>query len=134
MSVKTKVDTTKLNNIIKHSDGNTAEVVHTIGLAVVAEAQVLAPKDTGALAASIYMRTRNTNDMPGIATDVVRVELPEPKTKTSVTVGPSVEYGIVQELGSVKQSAQPHLLPAINRIAKNLKQYAKQMGKTITDG
>lgn len=133
MSIKTKVDTTKLNNIIKHIDGNTSKVVRTIGLSVVAEAQVLAPKDTGALTASIYMRTINTNDMPGIATDVVRIELPAPKTKTSVTVGPSVEYGIVQELGSTKTAAQPYLLPSINKVVRNLRKYAKQIGKLITD-
>lgn len=123
MANRVVLDTRGINNILRNLDDKTGKAVRTVGLAIVREAQILAPVDTGALRASIYMRTASKNDVPAVASDAERVELPSPHEKTTVTLGPSVDYGIWQELGTGVMAAQPYLLPAIERITHDLTAY-----------
>ena len=123
MANRVVLDTRGINNILRTLEDKTGKAVRTVGLAIVREAQVLAPVDTGALRASIYMRTVNGNDVPAVASDAERVELPAPHEKTTVTLGPSVGYGIWQELGTGVMAAQPYLLPAITRITHDMTAY-----------
>lgn len=77
-----------------------------------------APVDTGALRASIYTRigSRQSNFTPGPNS----VPLPEPENDDTAHVGPSVEYGIYQELGTSIMSAQPYLTPAVREVERQL--------------
>lgn len=131
---KVTVDTKKLKNILEAVDANTLGVIVEIAGDVVKDAKVLAPYDEGNLRDGIYYRTATENNMPALAGDVKRVELPAPPTPLSVSIGPSVDYGIVQELGSTTHSAQPYMTPAFKKNAGQIEKYRKKFGKAVGDG
>lgn len=132
MANKVKVDTRKLDQILGSVDGAVAEVIGEWADDVVADAKALAPVDKGDLRQSIYKRTLSENDVPAVGAGIARVELPEPKTLLSVTIGPSVVHGIHQELGTSKLSAQPYLAPAFKKNAAKLP--VAKLGKAISHG
>lgn len=76
---------------------------------VVATAQQLAPVEFGVLKASI------SADIDGL----------------SFEAGPSVEYGIYQELGTSEMSAQPYLGPAFDRHEPAAVEAIAQLGERI---
>lgn len=84
------------------------EVVTATAYLIEGDAKMLAPVDTGALRASI-----STTIDAGI--DEVTAE-----------VGPTVEYGIYQELGTSRMTAQPYLGPAFDRHTPNFLQALEQ--------
>lgn len=129
-----KLDTRKLNKIIKSVDGDAGKVVRKIGFAVEAKAKELAPIDLGPLKAGIYVRTINDNQLPVIPAPAERVELPAPASKTEVNVGPSVDYGIYQELGTGKMAAQPYLGPAIRHVESSLADFNGDWKEALGDG
>jgi hypothetical protein len=134
MTNKVRVDTKKLNSILKSVDGETLAVIIEIADAVVRDAKSLAPVDEGDLRDSIYRRTAKENNMPALSGDVNRVELPAPETPLSVSIGPSVDYGIVIELGSTTHSARPYLSPAFRKHASRIESYRRKFGKAVGDG
>ena len=113
-------DTTRLNNIISHSDRNNRQFLKALGFAVEAKAKIKAPIDIGNLRNSIYTKTPDSGDMPDINNELEREELPDP-SQDSVFVGPSVEYGIYQELGTTIMEAQPYMLPALREVENDLR-------------
>jgi hypothetical protein len=134
MTNKVRVDTRKLNSILKSVDGDTLGVIVEIAGDVVKDAKALAPVDEGNLRDGIYFRTAKENRMPPLSGDVNRVELPAPETPLSVSIGPSVDYGIVIELGSTTHSAQPYLSPAFRKHASRIESYRRKFGKAAGDG
>lgn len=74
-------------------------VLRTAAYGIQADAQALAPVDTGTLRASIS--TTLTGDGRG-------------GTMTA-EIGPTVEYGIYQEYGTSTQPGQPYMAPAFDR-------------------
>lgn len=126
-----KLDTRRLNQILHNVDGDVYNVVKSIGFAIEALAKVKAPVDTGALVSSIYTRAKNANPFPRLGE--VPVELPQPR-EGEVNVGPSVHYGIWQELGTSRMAAQPYLLPAVEQITDELNRFHRQMGRALGDG
>lgn len=131
---KVRVDTRKANNIMQKVDGAVLEVVEEIGAAVVEEAQRLAPVDKGDLRYSIYMRTPTENNRPHVDAESGNFDLPEPESKTSVTVGPSVMHGIYQELGTGEMAAQPYMAPAAAKVRQGIGKYNGKFGKALSDG
>lgn len=129
-----KVDTRKLDLIMKNLPKAILAVEEKIGADVVAVAKELAPVDEGTLQASIYMRTPDENDRPGVTADSGVFDLPAPKDKLSVVVGPSVGHGIWQELGTSKMAAQPYLAPAVAKVRANMPKYHRDYGKALGDG
>lgn len=117
----TQVDTRVLNRILSHIDDHSHRMVRKVAFAVEALAKTKAPVDTGALRASIYTRTHDANPFPDITerADVTRVELPPAMTGEAV-VGPTVDYGIDQELGTSRFAAQPYLTPAVAEVTRDL--------------
>lgn len=120
MAGRVTSDTTRLNNIIRHSDRNNRRFLKALGFAVEAKAKNKAPKDLGNLTNSIYTKTPDSGDMPIIADELEREELPDP-SKDSVYVGPSVEYGIHQEIGTTIMQAQPYMIPALREVENDLR-------------
>lgn len=120
---QTKVftDTSNLNRLISRIPGNRAKVVKSIAFQVEAIAKMKAPVDTGALRNSIYTATSESNTPPTEATE----QLPTPDNEVTAFVGPSVEYGIYQELGTSFFSAQPFLLPALREVERQLESHAR---------
>ena len=87
-------------------------------------AKTLAPYDTGALSNSIATVTRseNGNDAAAAAAqdknpNVELVTIPVPSEPYIFAhVGPCVNYGIYQELGTSRMAAQPYLLPGTEQV------------------
>lgn len=128
------VNTIRLNRIIRASAGNVADVIATIAFAIERQAKVNAPVDTGALRSSIYTKLKHGGHQPDQRDGVVYVDIPEPDSELEAIVGPTVVYGINQELGSSHTAAQPYLSPAVEYVADNLEQFNGDMGRALTDG
>lgn len=118
MNSRVTTDTTRLNRLIERIPGNKRKAIKAIGFRVEALAKMKAPVDLGNLRNSIYVRTNDDNSLPSEATE----ELPRPSTENSVVVGPSVEYGIYQELGTSIMDAQPYMLPALREVESELEE------------
>jgi len=109
------IDTSGINRILRNLPGNRDRIVRRIAFEVEARAKQKAPVDTGALRASIYTRTGNEQS-PG------NQELPRPEPGVA-HVGPSVEYGIYQELGTSEMAPHPYLGPAVTEVRANLERF-----------
>ena len=110
------IDTSGINRILRNLGGNRDRVVRRIAFEVEARAKQKAPVDTGALRASIYTRTSN-EQAPGPH------PIPAPTEPGVAHVGPSVEYGVYQELGTSRMAAQPYLGPAVAEVRANLERF-----------
>lgn len=117
MNSRVTTDTTRLNRLIDRIPGNKRKAIKAVGFRVEALAKMKAPVDLGNLRNSIYMRSSEENPVSEIATE----ELPKPP-ESSVYIGPSVEYGIYQELGTSIMDAQPYLLPALRQVESELEE------------
>lgn len=127
------VDTSRLNRILRSCDGDMADVIATVAFAIEREAKVRAPVDTGALRASIYTKLKQGGHQPTQREGAVYVDLPDPESELEAIVGPTVEYGIWQELGTNRMAAQPYLTPAVERIASQLERHYGDMGRALGD-
>ncbi len=117
MNSRVTTDTTRLNRLIDRIPGNRKKAIKAVGFRVEALAKMKAPVDLGNLRNSIYMRSSEENPVSELATE----ELPKPP-ESSVYIGPSVEYGIYQELGTSVMEAQPYLLPALREVESELEE------------
>ena len=117
MNSRVTTDTTRLNRLIDRIPVNRKKAIKAVGFRVEALAKMKAPVDLGNLRNSIYMRSSEENPVSEIATE----ELPKPP-ESSVYIGPSVEYGIYQELGTSVMDAQPYLLPALREVESELEE------------
>ncbi len=90
------VDTSGLTRIAGQIDKRAADVIAKAAMDIESDAKQNAPVDTGALKASIFTAIEN-----GGAT---------------AKVGPTVSYGIFQELGTYKMAAHPYLIPALEKV------------------
>ena len=118
MKTRVTTDTTRLNQLIDRIPGNRKKAVKAVGFRVEALAKIKAPVDLGNLRNSIYVRTSEDNNLPSVSTE----ELPRPSSDNSVVIGPTVEYGIYQELGTSIMDAQPYLLPALRQVESELEE------------
>lgn len=131
-SVDWDIDTSRLNEILRNLPGNRRNAVRATAFSIEGKAKVRAPVDTGALRNSIYVRMgRTPSEMPVVAGDAPRAELPEPGDDDTAHVGPSVGYAIYQELGTHNMAANPFLGPAV---AEAVDELAQNMGAAVTDG
>jgi HK97 gp10 family phage protein len=117
-----QIDTSGINRILRNLPGNRDRLVRRIAFEVEARAKQKAPVDTGALRASIYTRTGREGAPPAVMTEAERVELPAPEDGVA-HVGPSVEYGAYQELGTSSNAPQPYLGPAVAEVRADLARY-----------
>ena len=117
MNSRVTTDTTRLNRLIDRIPVNRKKAIKAVGFRVEALAKMKAPVDLGNLRNSIYMRSSEENPVSEIATE----ELPKPP-ESSVYIGPSVEYGIYQELGTSVMDAQPYMLPALREVESELEE------------
>lgn len=117
MKTRVTTDTARLNRLIDRIPGNRKTAIKAVGFRVEALAKMKAPVDFGNLRNSIYVRTSEDNPASEVATE----ELPKPP-ETSVYIGPSVEHGIYQELGTSIMDAQPYMLPALREVESELEQ------------
>ena len=95
MTLVTRIDMTGLERLTKEMEPRAEQVLSDAAFEIETEAKMNAPVLTGALRNSIH--TENTG-------------------RLSRTVGDAVDYGIFQELGTSKMSAQPFLVPAVEAV------------------
>jgi HK97 gp10 family phage protein len=119
--VEWEIDTTRLNQILTRLPGNRRSAVRATAFAIERKAKPRTRYDTGALRSSIYVRMgKGATALPAVEGDAERVELPEPADDDTAHVGPSVEYGLYQELGTAVMAGQAFLGPAVNEAADEL--------------
>lgn len=126
-----KLDTRKLDSIMKNLPKAILEVEEKIGQEVVTVAKQLAPVDEGTLQASIYMRAPDKNERPNVSAESGVFDLPAPKDKLSVVVGPSVGHGIYQELGTSEMPAQPYITPAVAKVRSDFAKFHDDYGRAL---
>lgn len=97
--VKIRLDTKELDKIAKGMDRNTDDILGDLAHQLEGYAKARAPVDTGALKNGIRTRKLKKN--------VWRVE-------------DSVEYGIYQEMGTHRMKAHPFMIPAAEKVARDL--------------
>ncbi len=123
-----RVDTSRLNRIIRNIDGNASQVVRTIAFAIERKAKELAPVDTGAHRSSYQVVTKDEPSQSG------EVPIPVPTEKTVAHVGPAMEYSLALEYGTTTMAAQPSLTPAVAAIENSMSQFNGDWGRALTDG
>ena len=119
MTTRVFTDTRNLNNLIRRIPQRARDRVKAVAFQIEALAKMKAPVDTGSLRNSIYTSLKDENNPPEVATEA----LPNPSNELTAFVGPSVEYGIYQELGTSTMDAQPYLLPAARRVEQQLEEH-----------
>lgn len=117
---KVSLDNRRLRQIIRDQPNNTETFLKSVAFSIEREAKILAPVDTGALKNSIIVSDRNTQPTPAEKD----YELPR-GNRTKVFVGPTMEYAIFQEFGTSRSSAQPYLIPALERVANQLSNHTR---------
>ena len=134
--VNVTVDTARLDRLIRQLPGAVDDNIRAIAFEIEKKAKVIAPKDTGALRASIYTRTSRDNGYAQADAEaheknpvVSTHELPEPGQHAAV-VGPSVSYAIDVELGTARRAATPYLTPAVREVGNDL---ARRLGQAVED-
>lgn len=89
-----------------------AAALRRTAFAIQADAQAAAPVDTGALRSSISTTITGSGSYGAMTAEI----------------GPTVEYGIYQELGTSTQPGQPYLGPAFDRQVDGLVAAITQIG------
>ena len=91
----------------------TGKTAFEVGLVVEGQAKLLAPIDTGRLAASITVQAKGKGTKPmgkgAVMSDIIKA----PQSDQQVFVGTPVFYGPYMEFGTIKTEAQPFLRPAL---------------------
>ena len=88
------LDTTILDRMTVQAKPKAREIVHTYGIIIAGDSSATAPVYTSALKNSLVSESKMTGDM-------------------EYTVQDGVEYGIFQELGTSRMSAQPFMIPSV---------------------
>ena len=120
------LDLTVLDRMIKEDPEKADAIVRKTAFQVEAYAKPLAAWETSAMRNSIYVVTSRTSEFNEAAAaalekrpDAEIVEIPAPTQLGVARVGPCVEYGIYQELGTYKMAAHPFMVPATEMAEKD---------------
>lgn len=123
MTISTSLDMRILEKIERELHDKAEAIVNKTAFEAQGRAQNNAPVDTGALRNSIYTVTKDSSGfkaaviaVESMNQNVRTAEIPVPDEDLTAHVGPSVEYAIYQELGTVKMPAQPFLIPAVESL------------------
>jgi HK97 gp10 family phage protein len=97
-----------------------SQAVRKAAFDIQAQAEVLAPLQSGFLRNSIYVVTSDSSSygdaQPMVAGQVVLPEVEAPSSPTEAIVAVGASYGIYQEYGTVHMPAHPYLLPALEAV------------------
>ena len=115
-----------------------SKVVRKTALDIQSDAQSLAPRDTGFLANSIYVKTSKDSTYSQVeqptekdASLLQEVESPPDGQTAYVAVG--ANYGLYIELGTIHQAPQPYLTPAVEAGQEALEKAASAIEGMIGD-
>jgi HK97 gp10 family phage protein len=115
-----------------------SKVVRKVAFDVQSDAQSLAPRDTGFLANSIYVKTSKDSSYSQVgqptskdASLLPEMETPPDDQTAYVAVG--ANYGIYLEYGTRFQPPQPYLTPAVEAGQTSLENAASEIESMIED-
>lgn len=141
--IKTTVSTQWNGNIVKVQGKKVVNKTgYEVGLVVEGQAKLLAPRDSGHLAASITTQaydkgTELENPMKYAErnkvwkNDGTFKKIEKPRSDMEILVGTPLSYGPHQEFGTIKMSAQPFLRPALDLAKGKVLSIMKIAGKFI---
>ena len=114
------------------------KVVRKAAFDIQSDAQSLAPRDTGFLANSIYVRTSKESTYSQVeqpskkdASLLEEVDTPPDDQTAYVVIG--ANYGLYVELGTIHQAPQPYLTPAVEAGQTALEKAASAIEGMIGD-
>lgn len=115
-----------------------SKVVRKTALDIQSDAQSLAPRDTGFLANSIYVKTSKDStysqvEQPTEKDASLLEEVDSPPDDQTAYVAVGSNYGIYVEYGTVHQPAQPYLTPAVEAGQEALEKAASAIEGMIGD-
>lgn len=115
-----------------------SKVVRKTAFDIQSDAQSLAPRDTGFLANSIYVKTSKDSTYSQVeqptkkdASLIEEVDTPPDDQTAYVAVG--ANYGLYVELGTIHQAPQPYLTPAVEAGQEALEKAASAIESMIQD-
>lgn len=122
-----KLDTAALDKIAANLGKSRDKVLKAFAFEIEGAAKQMAPVDTGAMRASIYTVTKDSDgydsaraDSQGLNASVATGQHPKPSGNVVANVGPCVAYAGYVELGTSRMSARPYLVPAVEQMARKL--------------
>jgi hypothetical protein len=142
-------NTAVLNAIRKAMPENTRQFVVDVATDMAEQFAILAARDTGAMAESVYVQMKDGAYLDGKPTSVSAVEAiakalrpdaemspsPIPTNDTTAYVKPVVKYYVFVERGTTKMAARPAMATARAIAQRNLKsKHMPAMNKIVTDG
>lgn len=115
-----------------------SKVVRKTAFDVQSDAQSLAPRDTGFLANSIYVKTSKDSTYSQVeqptkkdASLLEEVDTPPDDQTAYVAVG--ANYGLYVELGTIHQAPQPYLTPSVEAGQTALEKAASAIESMLKD-
>lgn len=139
MTISTKLDISGLERIERELLPKAEALVVNTAFKIQEHAQHNAPFDTSALRNSIYVVTRKSDGFQAAASaaqdknqNATLTPIPSPTEDLAAHVGPSVEYGLYQELGTVRMGAHPFLVPAVESLRSTWKAAWKALFESLT--
>ena len=122
-----KLDFKEVDRIIGALDGNKEKAGRMIGFEIEAEAKKRAPRDTSAMANSIYTATQKYDGYQQAANaarqsnqNVETESIGKPRGNVIARVGAAVNYAVYVEMGTSRMAAQPFLFPAAEHVANKI--------------
>jgi HK97 gp10 family phage protein len=121
-----KLDTAKLDALISESPVKVDKAVRATAFDVQGVAVSLAAVDTGAMRASIFVKTHGGGEQPQALGDA-EVSDPTPGNPPLMTayIAPGVNYAGYVEFGTSRQAAQPFMTPAVEAAEDKFIQHIK---------
>lgn len=118
--------------------GIVSEVVRKTAFEVQSDAQSLAPRDTGFLANSIYVKTSKEStysqvEQPTEKDSFLLEEVSSPPNDQTAYIAVGANYGIYVEYGTIHASAQPYLTPAVEAGDEALEKAASAIESMIQE-
>ena len=115
-----------------------SKVVRKTAFDIQSDAQSLAPRDTGFLANSIYVKTSKDSSYSQVGQPskegsslLQEVEAPPDDQTAYIAVG--ANYGVYLEYGTVHQPPQPYLTPAVEAGQEALEAAASEIESMLKD-
>ena len=115
-----------------------SKVVRKTAFEIQSDAQSVAPRDTGFLANSIYVKTSKDStysqvEQPTKKEASLLEEVDSPPDDQTAYVAVGANYGVFLEYGTIHQAPQPYLTPAIEAGQEALEKAASAIESMIQD-
>lgn len=122
--ISVRLDTKRLDEIIRNSSDNAGDIINKLAEHGVEYIRENARFETHAMEQSVYFVSQDQDHYNEASqrAQQLRPEAqtephPKPEGKAAANIGPCVHYAIYNEFGTSRMSAQPFVVPGIERLA-----------------